>query len=72
MDPWYRRFLGSSSLSHDLTDFELKYFFTLSEEERAAVKTRYKRDHRIAAAIQVGFLKSHVILARGVRSESVS
>ena len=37
MNRWHRQFLGSTSLSVDLTDFELEHFFTLSANERATV-----------------------------------
>jgi hypothetical protein len=57
MNRWQRRFLGSTSLSYDLTDFELVPFFALTDHKREAVRGRYKPNHRIAAAIQIGFLK---------------
>lgn len=57
MNRWQRRFLGSTSLSYDLTDFELVHFFALTDHEREAVRGRYKPNHRIAAALQIGFLK---------------
>lgn len=57
MNHWHRRFLGTTSLSNDLTDFELEHFFTLSANERAVIKSRYKPNHRIAAGIQLGFLR---------------
>ncbi|MDH4084513.1 MAG: DUF4158 domain-containing protein [Nitrospira sp.] len=57
MNRRHRRFLGSTFLSYDLTDFELVHFFALTDHEREAVRGRYKPNHRIAAAIQIGFLK---------------
>ena len=57
MNHWHRRFLGTTSLSNDLTDFELEHFFTLSADERNMIKSRYKPNHRIAAGIQLGFLR---------------
>ncbi|MGI9284120.1 MAG: hypothetical protein ACR2P1_01895 [Pseudomonadales bacterium] len=49
MSRWQRRFLGSTSLPSDLSDFELEYYFKLSVQESAAVQTRYKSIYRIAA-----------------------
>lgn len=39
MNRWQRRFLGSTSLSRNLTDFDLEHFFVLNGEERKAVRS---------------------------------
>ena len=57
MNRWHRRFLGTTSLPADLTDFEVEHYFTLTPAAVDAVRSRYKDNHRIAVAIQLGFLK---------------
>ena len=50
MNRWHRRFLGTTSLPSELTDFEAEYYFTLTLTLTpvAAVQSRYKGNHRIA------------------------
>ena len=52
-----RRFLDTTSLPADLADFEIKHCFTPTPEAVDTVCSRYKDNHRIAIAIQLGFLK---------------
>ena len=57
MHRWQIQYLGSTELPSFLTELEMESFFTLSDEERALIQSRYKPNPRIAAAIQLGFLK---------------
>ena len=57
MNRWHRRFLGSKSLPAELTDFEVEHYFTLSPALVTAIRSRYTDNHRIAIALQLGFLK---------------
>ncbi len=54
---WQHQCLGSTTLPHRLSELELSAFFTFSESEIAQIRSRYKPNLRIAAAIQLGFLK---------------
>ena len=50
-------FLGLRAFPADLTEFEIRYFFTFSAKEREAILSRYGDQHRLAAAMQIGFIK---------------
>lgn len=54
---WQFQYIGSTTLPKTLSTVELSAFFTYSEEERAEIAKRRKDVLRIAAAIQLGFLK---------------
>ena len=54
---WQYQFLGTTSLSKSVSPVELQAFFTFSDEELAALGTRRKDTLKIAAAVQLGFLK---------------
>jgi Domain of unknown function (DUF4158) len=41
----------------DLTEFEIRYFFTFTPHEREAILSRYGDHHRLAAAVHLGFIK---------------
>jgi hypothetical protein len=55
---WHVPYLGWTRLPADLTEFEITHFFFLRPEERSAVLTRYRDSLRLAAALQIGFLKT--------------
>ena len=57
MHRWHIQYLGNTELPSHLTDLEMESFFTLSDDERTLIQSRYKPNPRIAAAIQLGFLK---------------
>ena len=57
MQHWQLPFLGLHEFPADLTAFEIRYFFTFTPHEREAILSRYGDHHRLAAAVQLGFLK---------------
>jgi hypothetical protein len=57
MRAWQRSYLGLRRLPPELTDFEIQHFFTLDANDRRRVRSRYKDAHRLAAALQIGFLR---------------
>jgi hypothetical protein len=57
MQHWQVPFLGLQAFPAELTPFEIRYFFTFTASEREAIFSRYGDSHRLAAAIQIGFLK---------------
>jgi hypothetical protein len=54
---WQLPFLGLQAFPTELTAFEIGYFFTFTAAVRAAIFSRYGDHHRLAAAIQIGFIK---------------
>jgi TnpA family transposase len=54
---WQYQYLGMTVLPRQLTPIELDTFFAFSDAELTAINSRYKSNLRIAAAIQLGFLK---------------
>lgn len=57
MEIWQGTFLGRRTLPPDLSDYQIQAFFTFSSDDIAALKESYQPSTRIAAAIQLGFLK---------------
>ena len=57
MQHWQLPFLGLQTFPAELTAFEIRYFFSFTTTERAAILSRYGDSHRLAAALQIGFLK---------------
>ena len=57
MQHWQIPFLGLRAFPADLTTFEIRYFFTFSAKEREAILSHYGDQHRLAAAMQIGFIK---------------
>lgn len=57
MQHWRVPFLGLQAIPPELTDFEIRYFFTFTAKERAAIFSRYGDQHRLAVALQIGMLK---------------
>ncbi|MGH8111561.1 MAG: DUF4158 domain-containing protein [Rhodanobacteraceae bacterium] len=55
--PWHDRFLGLSRLPPRLSDGELAEFFTLSPGDVAAIRGQFRPKYRIAAGIQLGFVR---------------
>jgi hypothetical protein len=54
---WQLPFLGLRAFPAELTAFEIRYFFTFTARVREAIVSRYGDRHRLAAAIQLGFIK---------------
>ena len=57
MRHWQLPFLGLAELPAELTDFEIRYFFTFTATEREAIFSRYSDAHRLAVALQIGKIK---------------
>ena len=57
MQHWRVPFLGLQAIPPELTDFEIRYFFSYTAKERAAIFSRYGDRHRLAVALQIGMLK---------------
>ena len=53
---WQDRFLGSSTLSRELSAFE-QGFFRYSPEDIDAIRQAFRPKYRIAVAIQLGFMR---------------
>ena len=54
---WQRQYLGTTTLPKTLGTAELQAFFVYSQEELDLIKTRRAAPMRIAAAIQLGFVR---------------
>jgi hypothetical protein len=57
LQAWRVPFLGLQALPPALTDFEIRYFFSYTAKERAAIFSRYGDSHRLAVALQIGMIK---------------
>ncbi len=57
MQPWQTAFLGHQALPRTLTPFELRYFFSFSEVEKQAIKSRRRHLNQLGAALHLGFIK---------------
>jgi TnpA family transposase len=54
---WQLPFLGLAELPAELTEFEIRYFFTFTAPEQEAIFSRYSDPHRLAVALQIGKIK---------------
>ena len=54
---WQHQYIGATGIAASLSTIELQEFFTFSDAECAALATKRKDALKIAAAIQLGFLK---------------
>ena len=57
MSRWEHRYLGQERFPTALSAMEIEQFFTLSEDEFAAVRRRRRVRNRLALGLQIGFLK---------------
>ena len=57
MSRWEHRYLGRERFPDALSTLEIENFFTLGEDEFAAVRRRRRVLNRLALALQIGFLK---------------
>ena len=57
MQHWQVPFLGLQEIPPELTDFEIRYFFTFTAKEREAIFSCYGDHHRLAVALQIGMIK---------------
>lgn len=53
-----KRFIGAENLPTRLSEFEVRQSFCLSADDIAAVAERFRHDRRVAAAIQMLFLRA--------------
>jgi len=53
-----KRFIGVENLPTRLSEFDVQQSFCLSKEDIAAVSERFRHDRRVAAAIQMLFLRA--------------
>ncbi len=58
MSTFSYRFVGHESLPPRLTEFDRELFFSLTAEDIPAVRERFRATHRVAAALQVLFLRA--------------
>ncbi len=57
MRQWHIHLLGIRDFRGALSTFEVQHFFSLTDRELAAVKSRRGARQRLAIAIQIGFIK---------------
>lgn len=57
MQGWQTTFLGLHELPRDISDFEMKAFFTFDGAEREAISTRRGDAHKLGLALHIGFLR---------------
>ena len=57
MQGWHTTFLGMRGLPRDISDFEMKAFFTFDGVEREAVNARRGDSHKLGLALHIGFLR---------------
>jgi len=57
MQAWRRRLLGIDAVPADLSEAEIRHFFTLEEEQATIVAHRRRDMNRFGLAIQIGFLR---------------
>ena len=58
MKLWQERFLGLRSFPEDLSDFEVRYFFTFTPEQIVRIRHRRRDElHQLAFALHLGFLR---------------
>lgn len=57
MQGWHTTFLGMRGLPRDISDFEMKAFFTFDGPERDAINARRGDSHKLGLALHIGFLR---------------
>ena len=57
MQGWHSTFLGMRELPRDISDFEMKAFFTFDGAEREAINARRGDSHKLGLALHIGFLR---------------
>ncbi|HVK93862.1 MAG TPA: Tn3 family transposase [Noviherbaspirillum sp.] len=58
MTHYMLRYVGADSLPSRLSDFDLKQYFQLSQNDIRALSDRFRADRRVGAAIQLLFLRA--------------
>ncbi|TDP76837.1 uncharacterized protein DUF4158, partial [Aquabacterium commune] len=57
MQGWHTTFLGMRGLPRDISDFEMKAFFTFDGAERDAINARRGDSLKLGLALHIGFLR---------------
>jgi len=57
MQGWHSTFFGMRELPRDISDFEMKAFFTCDGAEREAINARRGDSHKLGLALHIGFLR---------------
>ncbi len=57
MQGWQTTFLGMRELPRDISDFEMKAFFTFNGSEREAIYARRGDAYKLGLALHIGFLR---------------
>ena len=57
MQGWQTTFLGMRELPRDISDFEVKAFFTFDGAERESINARKGDAHKLGLALPIGFLR---------------
>ncbi len=52
------RYVGKDSLPTRLSEFDVEYYFALTDSDLAAINQKFRRDGRAGAAIQLVFLRA--------------
>ena len=55
MQGWQTAFLGMRELPRNLSDFEMKAFFTFVGAEREAINARRGDAHKLGLALHIGY-----------------
>ena len=53
----HSKYLGEKTFPKEITEFEIREFFTLSAEDHRAIRVDSNKKSRLALALQVGFLR---------------
>ena len=53
MQGWHTTFLGMRGLPRDISDFEMKAFFTFDGAERDAINARRGDSHKLGLALHI-------------------
>jgi hypothetical protein len=53
----HSKYLGEKAFPKDITEFEIREFFTLSAADLRAIRVDSNKKSRLALALQVGFLR---------------
>ena len=53
-----QRFIGAETLPSKMSELDVQQFFSLSKDDISAVCERFRDDRRVAAAIQLLFLRA--------------
>jgi TnpA family transposase len=57
MQRWAAHYLGQTALPFALSDLEIRFFFTLSEPDRSALRARFQQRHWLGVALHLGYLR---------------